>query len=295
MRLKKYIVIISLLMCVLIFSACKDDELIEKTIVENKQEFSMDNINEILVSCNDIDINVISKDIETIDVELYGSVLYHDNKEDRVEAKIISNIENGEMLLEVNNEKLNSSQNELTLSITIPNDYNEDISINSYDSKIQIIGVNLKVLELSSIKSNIDLEDAIVKFIRGVYNEVKLNGNNVDTVSTSFDYTSGELNLKKFAGNIEVFSGLCDMNISYKRTDGNTINMITEEGNLDIYLPQDSGLYIDSRVIDGYVKSDFLLPISEIPVEEGLVGQYKDGENKVTMKTNKGNIKIMKN
>lgn len=295
MKLKKYIVIISLSMCVLMFSACQKNQEIEKTTIENKQEFSMDNINEIIVSCKDVDINIISKDIESINVELYGSVLFDGNEEERVDAKIISDIQNGKMSLEVNNDKLDSSEYELTLSISIPNDYNEDIYINSYNSKVNIIGTSLNVLELSSIKSNIDLEDVIVKFIRGMYSEVKLNGSNVDTISTSFDYTSGELDLKKFAGNIEVFSGVCDMNISYMRIDGNNINLITEEGDLEIYLPQESGFYLDSRVTDGYVKSEFLLPISEIPVEQGIVGQYKDGQNKVTMKTNKGNIKIMKN
>ena len=72
------------------------------------------------------------------------------------------------------------------------------------------------------------------------------------------------------------------------------INVTTENGSVKIELNDESSFRIEGSSLNGYIKSDFKLPIKKGFVTSKIKGTVNQGKYKIYIKTSNGSIKLLK-
>lgn len=142
----------------------------------------------------------------------------------------------------------------VNLYVSIPKN-TKYINLNSTNGRIEVIG-NYQNLKSKSINGETEFEGT---FINGNFNAV--NGS---------------------------------INLYIKDVLKGNINAATENGSLKIELNEESSFTIDGSSLNGYIKSDFNLPVIKGFVTSKIKGSVNQGKYKIIIKTTNGSIKLLK-
>ncbi len=147
------------------------------------------------------------------------------------------------------------------------------------DCKVRIdfflkVPEKLASVSLLTILGNIEAE--------GQYREIKLK-----TVNGQIDFEGN------FTG--ADFSTVSDdINLLLKDTLQGDMQVKTYNGDINIELDPDSGFQIEAAAVNGRIKSEFKLSTRKTFMGQETRGSFNNGQHLVSLKTQNGNIKILK-
>lgn len=298
MKSKNAVIIIIIIFLILNVIGCAEKSIeLQAYTVDQSGEENIAYLDDLLIDCNYMDINLIKTDNPNLTYDLYGKISLDQEEVDINNfVQIKSNVNKDKLIIAVDKDisiKEYNNKSSLTLDIYIPASYSNDISIISSDSNIKISNIIVDTLEIESSKSSIEIENTIASRFNGVADDTIIIARKLDTIKSSIEMTKGGVNFKNYKGNIEINSRESDINIEYDDYS-NKVEVWNGKGSVNISLPESSDFYLDARAKDGYVRSEFPIPENEVSSKEGLKGIFKSDKNSIFVSNGTGNVKIKK-
>jgi hypothetical protein len=230
------------------------------------------------------DVTITSREKDEAYIKITGNDNAKENYEYLIEEK------NGDIYITVSGK---SSSNwfkniKLKIEVTVPGNYNAEISSSGGDMDITGINGNLS---LKTAGGDIKLQSISGK------SEIKTAGGDIKVSSFS-----GELNAKTAGGDIE-FTG-SDCKISAKTSGGNIIvkysgenkgiELASSGGDIKLFLPESISANIDFSTSGGEIKSALEISGKLNTSKTKIKGKINNGGEQITCKSNGGNITIEK-
>ena len=249
----------------------RDRNNFEGNSIDEVTTFGIDQLKEIYVHSVSSDISVFSTDEEDIRIYFYGRSAL---KSEKALPKLITKLEGSKLKIEIEYPKVLFYNADVVLDVYIPQDYMENIIIDTVSADVDI--------------SNLDLNNFQCKTVSGDL-KVKTLGSDNLTLKT----TSGEVNIMDFRGNLEANSVSGDISIRYGVFDNN-IDVKTISGQVEIDLPQNAEFYLKTNTVSGEVVAKFPITIISFNKMNQLEGTVGTGDNNIIIDTVSGDIYINK-
>ncbi len=254
-----------------------DQEKIEK----------IDTISQISAETSSCDVNIIPEDREDIKAHFYG------NATSTFKPELETKINGKELLIFIKRPKSYSIFNsDLKLDIFVPENYKENIKIDSSSGSINIqneLTLNNLFIDVSS--GDASLKDLNIKNLKYDSSSGSLIGENIVTDSTVLDVSSGTIELNDFTGDLKGDSSSGTIKVNYNVFDNN-IDLDTSSGTVNIGLPDDAKFYLDAECSSGEIECDFPIVVRGKQEDNTLRGTVGNDKNKIKIDTSSGDINI---
>lgn len=197
------------------------------------------------------------------------------------------------------------------VDVYIPEQYEDDIYIDMTSEKTQIENIKLENLILEKTSGSTAIEDIEVKKLSTDITSGSLEITNSQIENLISDGTSGSvkienitsqvIELEKTSGSVKI-KGTCqelDVNSTSGSIDIRLENMpqkiktVQTSGSNKIELPENDGFELYYHKTSGNLTSDFLLN-GQNKIRESGTYLYKDGSNKIDIKTTSGSTTLSK-
>lgn len=239
--------------------------------IDEAKTFGIDQLKEIYIHSVSSDVSVFSTDEEDIKIHFYGRSAL---KSEKALPNLITNLEGSKLKIEIKYPKILFYNANVILDIYIPQDYRENIIIDTVSADVDI--------------SNLDINNFQCKTVSGDLRIESLGSDNL-TLNT----TSGYMNVIDFSGNLKADSVSGDINIGYKVFDNN-VDIKTISGKVKIDLPQNAEFYLKTNTVSGEVVAKFPITIISFNKMNQLEGTVGIGDNKIIVDTVSGSIYLNK-
>jgi len=256
----------------------RDRNNFEGNSIDEVKAFGIDQLKEIYIHSVSSDVSVFSTDEEDIKIHFYGRSAL---KSEKALPKLITNLEGSKLKIEIKYPKVvfyypkvvfyNAN---LVLDVYIPQDYRENIIIDTVSADVDI--------------SNLDINNFQCKTVSGDLRIGSLGSDNL-TLKT----TSGNINLLDILGNLKVDSVSGNVNVGYKIFTQD-IDIKTISGKVKIDLPQNAEFYLKTNTVSGEVVAKFPITIISFNKMNQLEGTVGTGDNRIIVDTVSGNIYLNK-
>jgi lia operon protein LiaG len=288
------LVIVVLIMINLIGCNKLNSDMEEYTIDE-KGEQSLDNIENIIIEGFYLNINVAISDNNDLTYKLSGKLNLNlsNNIDDKGNIECYVKEKNLMIVLNKESDLIQYNNNSLSLDIEIPKEYYKNLSISASYSSISIEDLNLNELAIDSNKGEIYIENCTSNNFLAMVDRVDFRSDKLNTNKAYIEMINGNISLKNYIGDIEIYSSEANIDIECVKSDNN-LEVWNQIGSIDLYLPKEATFKLDARTNVGYVKCEFPIPINEISSNEGVKGTVFNDNNSVIINNNEGSIKIMK-
>ena len=249
----------------------RDRNNFEGNPIDEVNTFGIYQLKEIYIHSVSSDVSVFSTDEEEIKIHFYGRTAL---KSEKALPKLITKLEGSKLKIEIEYPKVLFYNANVVLDVYIPQDYRENIIIDTVSADVDI--------------SNLDLNNFQCKTVSGDL-KIKTLGSDSLTLKT----TSGEVNIMDFRGNLEANSVSGDISIRYRVFDNN-IDVKTISGQVEIDLPQNAEFYLKTNTVSGEVAAKFPITIISFNKMNQLEGTVGTGDNSIIIDTVSGDIHINK-
>ena len=249
----------------------RDRNNFEGNSIDDVRTFGVDQLKEIYIHSVSSDVSVFSTEEEDIKIHFYGRSAL---KSEKALPKLITNLEGSKLKIEIEYPKVLFYNANVVLDVYIPQDYRENIIIDTVSADVDI--------------SNLDLNNFQCKTVSGDL-KIKTLGSDSLTLKT----TSGEVNIMDFRGNLEANSVSGDISIRYRVFDNN-VDVKTISGQVEIDLPQNAEFYLKTNTVSGEVVAKFPITIISFNKMNQLEGSVGAGDNNIIIETVSGDIYINK-
>ena len=295
-KIKKFILVFVVLMVINLVGCNSLKSKVEKYTIDKSGEQSLNNIENIIIEGYYLNINIFVSDKDILSYKLSGDVNLNltNNIDDKI--NIISYVKENDLMITLNKDsdlKEYNSTNSLSLDIEIPKAYYKNLSISTSYSNIRVMGITVNELVIDSNEGSMYIENSTSNNLVAILDRVDFISDKVITSKSYMEMTKGNISLKDFNGNLEIYSREAEIDIQLGESNDD-IEIWNEKGEIDLYLPKEATFKLDARTKNGYVKCEFPIPINEISSNEGLKGVVFDDSSSVIINNNEGNIKIMK-
>lgn len=160
------------------------------------------------------------------------------------------------------------------LIVYVPEDYNRDLDIEVGSGNVEYNGkskMSINHLEMEVGSGNISIDS-------------------LKTKSGVMDISSGNIDLKKYTGQIEANVSSGNLEIQIEEVTG-PIELDVSSGRVLLDLPEDANFTLDGEVSSGYIDNKFELENS-VQDEKKLSGVYGTGEHPINLDVSSGVIEI---
>jgi len=279
------------------------------------ESVSADQISKIEVLSNSPNIQVVTKVSNQITARLHGTL--HLTKDESVPQLVITRTDNN-ISIEVKSKSNNSYgllSSNLEMEITIPDRYNNILSVSSASGSVRIEEIELETLIVQSSSGNIHLIDVSTeRKLQAVSTSGSISSENIDAGDLfSINTSSGNIDLINIAAEEEFLvtstsgsvltTGIEAGNlVSINSTSGNIhADMISNakelkigstSGNIKLSLADSDNIEINSKTTSGTIQCNILLD-DEKHHDNSLTGKQGNGKNKVKLTATSGSIQIM--
>jgi len=243
----------------------------EENSIDEVKTFSIDRLKETYIHSVSSDVRVFSTDEEGIKIHFYGRSAIESGE---TLPRLITNIEGNKLKIEIEYPKVLFYNANLVLDVYIPQDYSDNIIVDTVSADIDISNLDINNLQCKTVSGNLRIES--------------LGLDNL-TIKT----TSGNANIMDFTGDLKINSVSGDINVGY-RIFANNIDVKTISGKVEINLPQDAEFYLKTNTVSGEVDTKFPITIISFSKMNQLEGTVGTGNNRIIVDTVSGNIYLNK-
>jgi lia operon protein LiaG len=258
--------------------------------IDEEQLFGMEVINEIQVTMSSTPIHIIR-------TETGNELKFHYYGKSLQEIKLVSEIKGKTLLVSAKRKYVFLGTCEVTcLDIYVPAEYNRKISTRTSSGAVRIDTIDLAEFTLNTSSGGLEAERISAGKISlnttsGKLNIKELCANELKIKGTSSSINIGESTVED-AG-IKTTSG--SVFITCKEFEGQNVSVETTSGNITLGLPGTAEFLIDAAMTSGKFQSDFPVDMAGNTDKRKITGRTGTENNKVSLQTTSGNIKILKN
>jgi len=249
----------------------RDRNNFEGNSIDEVKTFGIDQLREIYIHSVSSDVSVFSTDEEDIKINFYGRSAF---KSEKALPKLITNLEGSKLKIEIKYPKVVFYNANVVLDVYIPQDYRENIIIDTVSADIDI--------------SNLDINNFQCKTVSGDLRIESLGSDNL-----ALNTTSGNINILDILGNLKADSVSGDINVGYRVFDNN-VDIKTISGKVKIDLPQNAEFYLKTNTVSGEVVAKFPITIISFNKMNQLEGTVGTGDNRIIVDTVSGSIYLNK-
>ncbi len=231
-----------------------------------------DNINMIYIKNLHTDINIFPSSANDIRIQLYGT--NSDNREPNFNLTVTNDNESIIITVESRKKLKFLMKGNHKLNVYIPQNYTNDIKVDTSEGTITIASLNLHLLEVKATSGHI-------------------LANDLTTQTSKLHNTSGQIKLLGFSGNLRAESSSGSIKIEYETFSENSLNLKSSSGSIQLQLPEESAFYLIAKALSGTVESKFPIA-SRKAVRNYIEGSVNGGTNKITTSSGSGSIMINK-
>ena len=249
----------------------RDRNNFEGNSIDEVKTFGIDQLKEIYIHSVSSDVSVFSTDEEDIKVHFYGRSAL---KSEKALPKLITNLEGSKLKIGIEYPKVLFYNANVVLDVYIPQDYREDVIIDTVSADVDI--------------SDLDLNNFHCKTVSGDLRIESLGSDNL-TLNT----TSGDVDIVDFSGNLKADLVSGDIDVGYRVFDNN-VDVKTISGEVKIDLPQNAEFYLKTNTVSGEVVARFPITIISFNKMNQLEGTVGTGDNRIIVDTVSGDIYLNK-
>ncbi|WP_404330995.1 DUF4097 family beta strand repeat-containing protein [Mesobacillus maritimus] len=182
------------------------------------------------------------------------------------------------------------------LKIFIPEDYNRNMEIKVGSGTLELSGpskenpMKLDKLEITLGSGKLELRNLIVNHIDHKGSSGKVDVDNIQSTASSFDMSSGKLNIHNYSGAIDAEVSSGEMNIQIDELNGHS-SVKASSGRINLDLPDDADFTLMGKTSSGTINSEFDLTDENIS-KNRLEGKYGTGKYKLDLQVSSGNIRL---
>ena len=249
----------------------RDRNNFEGNSIDEVRTFGIDQLKEIYIHSVSSDVSVFSTDEEDIKIHFYGRSAF---KSDKALPKLITNLEGSKLKIEIEYPKVLFYNANVVLDIFIPQDYSENIIMDTVSADIDISNLGINNFQCKTVSGDLRIES-------------------LDLDNLILNTTSGYVNIIDFSGNLKADSVSGDINVGY-RVFENNVDIKTISGKVKIDLPQNAEFYLKTNTVSGEVDTKFPITIISFNKMNQLEGTVGTGDNSIIIDTVSGDIYINK-
>jgi lia operon protein LiaG len=160
------------------------------------------------------------------------------------------------------------------LTVYVPEDYNQDMDIEVGSGNVQFNG-----------KSNMSIDHLEMEVGSG-----NISIDSLKTKSGVMDISSGNIDLKRYTGQIEADVSSGNLEIQMAEVTG-PIELDVSSGRVVLDLPEDAHFTLDGQVSSGHIDNQFDLE-NIVQNENEVSGVYGTGEHPINLDVSSGVIEI---
>ena len=101
----------------------------------------------------------------------------------------------------------------------------------------------------------------------------------------------GNTLVSEHCGDIDVETMVGDITV-FVREPGKRIRLVTAEGNVQCFVPPDTGFRLDARARTGKVANGFGVPLERDGYTSWMVGDHGDARTSIVLRSEKGNLSL---
>jgi len=162
----------------------------------------------------------------------------------------------------------------LFLDVYVPQDYLENVSIDTVSADVDISNLDIKNIQCKTVSGELRIESL---------------GSDHLTLKT----TSGNINILDILGDLKIDSVSGNVNVEYE-VFAQDINIKTISGKVKIGLPENAEFYLKTNTVSGEVDTDFPITIISFGKMNQLEGTVGKEDNKIIVDTVSGDIYLNK-
>lgn len=276
-----------------------------KEINEDKH-FDMDEINE-------IQVNMTSEAVHIIRTEESNEVKFHYYGKSMQNIKLASEINNKVIAVAGKRQHEGPIPEDMFLDIYIPEKYGENLSINllsgdvkmdSFDlasfiysnrsGKLETEKISANNISMNTYSGNINIKKIDAKELEIKSLSAAINMEWCTTKKARIQNSSGSIILKNSSGNFDLKGKSGKVMVDYKEFENQNINIETLSGSVILELPKTAEFFIEAETSSGKFQTDFPIKMAEDTDKRNIRGEVGGKNNKVSIKTSSGSMKILK-
>lgn len=186
------------------------------------------------------------------------------------------------------------SRSNLVLDIEIPKKYEHNLTLNSSSGDIFLPDLKLEDLFVNMSSGDLTIDKLLVRKFIFDSSSGKLTANQVESLESNLELSSGSVDIDSFTGDLEVEMSSGDIEIKYTKFNNN-ISIDSSSGDISIILPVDANFELDAETSSGKIICDYPITISGGLDRDELKGIVGTGKNTISINASSGNISILKN
>lgn len=271
--------------------------------INEEKSISIDGINLIQVDMTSVKVNCIRTEASNqITVYLHGKAMQ--------EIKIVSKTYNNTFFvaLQRKHEYLPIYE-DIVFDIFIPKEYKKnfsvktlsgtvkmgafdlaDFSLDTSSGKLEAEKINAEKISISSHSGNINIKSIDAKGFEMVGESSAINIEECIAEKAKLATSSGNITLKECNGSLDLKASSGKVSVGYKGFENQNINIRTSSGSATLELPGTAEFFINAKTSSGKIQSDFPINV----VGKKAEGQIGTKNNKISIQTSSGSIKILK-
>jgi len=259
---------------------------------------------------NNIQINLNTETLRILRTEESNEAKLHLYGKATKEIKLASELNDKTMTVSLKQAKGGLN---VFLDVYIPKNYDENISAKLSSGAIKVHSVDLakfavntssgktEVENLNAGKININTFTGEVIIKKVSAREVEIKGKSSAIYfeecvvnNAKAHNSSGKITLTNNSGNFDLKGKSGKVMASYNDFENQNLNVQTDTGGIIMELPGTAEFFISAKTNTGKIKSDFSINPGGYMDKKMIEGQIGDENNKVSLKSWSGSIKIIK-
>ncbi len=257
---------------------------------EKTKSISLDRIEQIEIDSASANINIIPEDREDLQVNLNSENI------DRIDFSVDRRGDKVRIDLDMKWFHWFGFSHKTTLDIYIPEEYNENVSIDLKSGRLDFNGQSksdpftLNELDLDMSSGNVELSNIHANRFLFDGSSGKVDTDWVTTNKGTFELTSGDIQIDHYFGELDVNITSGRFTAQLEELNG-PIKIDATSGNVTLHLPESPNFTLEGRVKSGNIRSKFKL--QDAIVEDRIVrGSYGTGKHMIDLYATSGNITI---
>ncbi|MGO5072449.1 DUF4097 family beta strand repeat-containing protein [Clostridium sporogenes] len=274
--------------------------------INEKKHFTMDEINE-------IQVNMTSEAVHIIRTEASNEVKFHYYGKSMQKIKLASEINNKAVVVAAKRQHEGPIPEDMVLDIYIPEKYGKNLSINllsgavkmdSFDlasfiysnrsGKLETEKISANNISMNTYSGNINIKKIDAKELEIKSLSAAINMEWCITEKARIENSSGSIILKNSSGNFDLKGKSGKVMVDYKEFENQNINIETLSGSVTLELPRTAEFFIEAETSSGKFQTDFPIKMGENTDKTNIRGEIGGKNNKVSIKTSSGSMKILK-
>lgn len=248
--------------------------------IDSTESNSLDGIDSVNLNFVVGDINVETWDKNEVSVRAVGNISTNSSiNEFNLEKTVSGNQVTFSFSNSINLISNFYNSSDMSILVSIPNNYNKNLNISSTSSYIKITDNNFNAMDIKTISGDLDFMNINAKNIVSSSTSGSISFNTISTDAATIESISGNIFAQNFSGNLNCKTVSGDINVDFNNFN-NDYKFSTVSGYTNLTIPSNASFALDSETLSGAISNEF--------------GSINNSNSKIKFNSTSGDLSINK-